>query len=65
MYEFCMGVILGYMGVMILRGTKKKTSVATQADELVIALQTSEPILIQNSKSKFSPKLTNFWGPDS
>lgn len=38
MYEFCLGVILGYMGGWAL-GLRGKHSVATQADELVPASQ--------------------------
>jgi len=61
MFEFMFGIIVGFLGSVVVRERPKSRSIGTQVDELVM----SKPILIQNSKNKFIPKLTNFWGPDS
>jgi hypothetical protein len=61
MFEFMFGILMGILGSVMVRERPKTRSIGTQADELVI----TQPILIQNSKNKFIPKLTNYWGPDS
>ena len=58
MYEFCFGIIIGYVGGWAL-GNRTKRSVGTQADELVPA---SQPVPVPNFKRKFTPgELENFW----
>ena len=62
MFEFMFGILMGILGsVMVRERPSKCRSIGTQVDELVM----TQPILIQNSKNKFIPKLTNYWGPDS
>lgn len=60
MLEFILGFLSGIMGSVMIR--KRTRSVGIQAEEV---WSPSQPILIQNSKNNFVPKLKNFWGPDS
>jgi len=61
MFEFMFGILMGFLGSVMIRDRPKSRSIGTQVDELVV----TQPILIQNSKNIFVPKLHNFWGPDS
>jgi hypothetical protein len=61
MFEFMFGILMGFLGSVMIRDRPKFRSIGTQVDELVV----TRPILIQNSKNIFVPKLHNFWGPDS
>jgi len=62
-YEFVLGFVLGILGTKYRkRGAYRDMS--TQADNIWgTQLQISEPVPVKSSK--FVPKLTNFWGPDS
>ena len=62
MFEFVLGILVGILGTMRM---KKFRSVGIQVEEVWSQTVPSQPILIQNSKNKFVPKLKNFWGPDS
>jgi hypothetical protein len=65
MYEFCIGIFIGYMGGLVLR-ERRVRSVGTQASEAWAQPAASQPISIQNLKRKFVPgELKNFWGKDS
>jgi hypothetical protein len=63
MLEFIIGFLSGILGSAFIR--KKGRSVGVQAEEVWSQTVPSQPILIQNSKNNFVPKLKNFWGPDS
>lgn len=63
MLEFVCGIFTGII-ITYLRRAKLR-SVGVQAEEVWSRTVHSQPILIQNSKNIFVPKLQNFWGPDS
>jgi hypothetical protein len=63
MLEFIFGFLSGLVSSVLIR--KKMRSVGVQAEEVWSQTVPSQPILIQNSKNIFVPKLQNFWGPDS
>lgn len=63
MLEFIFGFLSGIFIVFMRRSEHR--SIGVQAEEVWSQTVTSQPILIQNSKTKFVPELRNFWGPDS
>lgn len=63
MLEFVFGFFSGIFITFIRRS--KFRSIGVQADEVWSQTVPTQPILIQNSKTKFVPKLQNFWGSDS
>ena len=65
MLEFIFGFLSGIVGSTIFRKRLVNRSIGIQAEEVWSHTVESQPILIQNSKTKFVPKLQNFWGPDS
>ena len=63
MYELVIGFFLGILGTNWLN-KRPRRDMGTQADNIWgTQLQISEPVPV--ASSKFVPKLTNFWGPDS
>jgi hypothetical protein len=63
MYELVIGFFLGILGTNWL-SKRPRRDMGTQADNIWgTQLQISEPVPVVSSK--FVPKLTNFWGPDS
>jgi hypothetical protein len=65
MLEFIFGFLSGIVGSAIIRKRLASRSIGIQAEEVWSQTVPSQPILIQNSKTIFVPKLQNFWGPDS
>lgn len=67
MLEFIcgIGVGVGMCGAAAIQRQPENRSVGVQIDEVWSQTLPSHPILIQNSKTNFIPKLKNFWGPDS
>jgi|LakMenEpi03Aug12_release.lakeMendotaPanAssembly.Ray.scaffolds.fasta_scaffold66053_9 hypothetical protein len=65
MLEFIFGFLSGIVGSALFRKRLVNRSIGIQAEEVWSHTVESQPILIQNSKIKFVPKLQNFWGPDS
>jgi hypothetical protein len=63
MLEFVFGFFTGIFITFMRRSELR--SIGVQAEEVWSQTVPSPPILIQNSKTKFVPKLKNFWGPDS
>jgi hypothetical protein len=60
MYEFCIGLFLGYMGSLIVRDRSVR-SVGVQVSEVW-----TPPTIPIQIKRKFVPgQLKNFWGKDS
>jgi hypothetical protein len=67
MYEFFLGVFIGYVGGLVLT-SRETRAVGVQATEVgaPLSVAPSRPILIGNLKKKFVPgELRNFWGKDS
>ena len=64
MQEFMFGIIFGLIVGRIRKPPPVKKDTAVQADELVVPAKSSA-ISIQNSKHRYIPYLSNFWGPDS
>ena len=62
MLEFVCGFLSGVIGFVMFKKRLVNRSIGVQAEEV---WSPSQPILIQNSKTKFIPELRNFWGPDS
>jgi hypothetical protein len=62
MLEFVCGFLSGVIGFVMFKKRLVNRSIGVQAEEVRVP---SQPILIQNSKTKFIPELRNFWGPDS
>ena len=62
MLEFICGFLSGLVSSALIRKRLVHRSIGVQAEEVC---SPSRPILIQNSKPIFVPKLQNFWGPDS
>jgi hypothetical protein len=65
MLEFVCGFLSGVIGFVMFKKRLVNRSIGIQAEEVWSQTVTSQPILIQNSKTKFIPELKNFWGPDS
>ena len=65
MFEFVCGFLSGVIGFVMFKKRLVNRSIGIQAEEVWSQTVTSQPILIQNSKTKFIPELRNFWGPDS
>jgi hypothetical protein len=63
MLEFVFGFFTGILVTFMRRSELR--SIGVQAEEVWSQTVPSQPILIQNSKNNFVPKLKNFWGPDS
>lgn len=63
MFEFVCGFLSGLLIIFMRRSEHR--SIGVQAEEVWSQTVPSQPILIQNSKTKFVPELRNFWGPDS
>lgn len=65
MYEFFVGVFIGYVGGLAL-GDRRTRTVGVQTSASGTPPLASRPILIGNLKKKFVPgELENFWGKDS
>jgi hypothetical protein len=65
MLEFIFGFLTGLVGLTLVRKRSVNKSIGIQAEEVWSQTVSSQPILIENSKTKFVPELKNFWGPDS